>query len=94
MHDKYDDAPSSDEEEKSSDGTVDLPARFDEHGNRKSDDALSDKIHDMLAGRGVAGKFFQSLTGGLTGGGNGSDGGGDDHDDNNDGRTGRRRSRR
>lgn len=82
MHDRYDNSP----DEEDSEGTIDLPARFDEHGNRKADDPLSEKINDLLSGKGLAGGLFRNLTGSLLN---------PDHDqDDNDGRTGRRRHRR
>ena len=55
-----------------SDETIELPARFDEHGRRKperGEDPIADKIEDFLAGKGSAGKLFKNLTDGLLGGG-------------------------
>lgn len=79
MHDKYEHDP----KDSDSDGTVDLPPRFDEQGNRAAEgpgDHLSDKINELLSGRGGLG----GLLGGLLGN--------EDHG-NDDGRSGRRRSR-
>ncbi|KAL2416454.1 hypothetical protein ABEF95_016197 [Exophiala dermatitidis] len=53
-----------------SDATVELPPRFDEHGRRKpdpSDDPLADRLDEILAGRGVAGKMFGNFLDGLLG---------------------------
>jgi hypothetical protein len=72
FNDKYDRAPPSGYD---SDGTTDLPPRFDRDGNRKPESTgneLADRIQDLLAGRGSAGKLFKGLAGGLlegTGGG-------------------------
>lgn len=52
MNDKYERAPSGTEED--SDTTVDLPERFDEHGNRKSHDPLAEALQNIL------GQFTQS----------------------------------
>ncbi|KAF2720078.1 hypothetical protein K431DRAFT_304592 [Polychaeton citri CBS 116435] len=50
-----------------SDGTVELPSRFDEQGNRKADadadDPLASKIQEMLEGKGGFGGIFRSLMG-------------------------------
>ena len=57
-----------------SDGTIDLPPRFDRNGRKKAekgDDPVADKIEEFLSGKGSAGKIFKSLTDGLLGGGNG-----------------------
>ena len=57
-----------------SDGTIDLPPRFDPSGRKKperGEDPISDKIEEFLSGKGSAGKIFKSLTDGLLGGGNG-----------------------
>ena len=59
MHDKYDRSPVED-------GSVEeLPARFDEHGNRKgeSGDPLADQINALLEGGGGLGGIFRSLSG-------------------------------
>lgn len=66
-----------------SDGTIELPARFDEQGNRKHEDPLAQKINELINGQGGAGGLFKTLLGG------GKDAGGDD-----EGRSSRRRSRR
>lgn len=62
-----------------SDATIDLPDRFDEHGRRipeKGEDPIAEKIEELLSGKGTAGKYFKSLTGGLFGGDEGRSGGG------------------
>lgn len=53
-----------------SDATVELPPRFDEQGRRKPDpgeDPLADRLEEILAGRGVAGKVFGNFLDGLLG---------------------------
>ena len=63
-----------------SDETIELPARFDEHGRRKpekGDDPIADKIEEFLAGKGSAGKLFKNLTDGLLGGGGAKESGRD-----------------
>jgi len=70
-----------------SDGTIDLPARFDEQGNRKHEDPLAQKINELINGQGGAGGIFKALLGG--GGQDAGGGGGTD-----EGRSSRRRSRR
>ncbi len=53
-----------------SDATVELPARFDEKGRKKPEpgqDPLADKIEEILAGRGAAGKMFGNFLDGLLG---------------------------
>ena len=75
MHDKYDRAP----EEEDSDGTVELPPRFDERGEPKQGDPLADKINDLLGGSGLGNILGRVL-------------GGESEDDG--GRSGRRRHRR
>lgn len=70
-----------------SDGTIDLPARFDDQGNRKHEDPLAQKINDLINGQGGAGGIFKALLGG--GSDTGGGGGGED-----EGRSSRRRSRR
>jgi hypothetical protein len=53
-----------------SDVTVDLPARFDEKGRKKTepgDDPLADRLDEMLAGKGAAGKVFGNFLDGLFG---------------------------
>lgn len=59
---------------------MDLPPRFDENGNRKWESStgneLADRIQDLLAGRGPAGKLFKGIAGELMEGrGSGSPGG-------------------
>lgn len=66
-----------------SDGTIELPDRFDEQGNRKHEDPLAQKINELINGQGGAGGLFKALLGG------GNDGGSGD-----EGRSSRRRSRR
>lgn len=67
FNDKYDRPPDAADSE--SDGTVDLPPRFDENGNRKwessTSNELADRIQDLLAGRGPAGKLFKGIAGEL-----------------------------
>ena len=76
-HDNYERQP----QEEDSDGTVELPPRFDEQGNRKPDaDPLTDGLSRLLGGGGLG-----NLLGGLMGG--------DDRDEDS-GRSGRRRHRR
>jgi len=86
-HDDYDDynhngRPSSTRPHKKSsavendsDDTEDLPARFDNEGRRvpERDDAVMEKIQDMLAGKGSAGNFLRRLTGDFLGGGQSED---------------------
>lgn len=51
-----------------SDETIELPARFDSQGRKKTergDDPLADKIEDMLDGRGFTGRLFRRLAGDL-----------------------------
>ena len=53
-----------------SDATVDLPARFDNKGNKKNesgDDPLADRIDGILQGRGVGGKMFGNFIDGIFG---------------------------
>jgi len=53
-----------------------LPPRFDRDGNRKPESTgneLADRIQDLLAGRGSAGKLFKGLAGGLLEGGGDGD---------------------
>ena len=58
MHDKYDDPPGSDSE-----GTVELPPRFDENGNRRPEnDALAESLNKLLSEVG-----FTELLGRLAG---------------------------
>jgi len=89
FNDKYDRTPSGYE----SDVTTDLPPRFDRDGNRKPESTgneLADRIQDLLAGRGTAGKLFKGLAGGLL---EGAAGGGDrDRDSRRGSRRGRRDS--
>lgn len=47
---------------------MDLPPRFDDEGNRKMESTgneLADRIQEMLAGRGPAGKLFKGIAGEL-----------------------------
>jgi hypothetical protein len=75
MHDKYEGEPESD-----SDGTIELPDRFDEHGNRKPErDPLAEGLNRILGDVG-----FGDILGRLAGG---------THDDDEGGRSGRRRHR-
>jgi hypothetical protein len=49
-------------------GTVELPRRFDEHGNRKHEsvgDDLAERLQQLLSGRGSAGSFFKGIAGSL-----------------------------
>lgn len=87
MHDKYDRDPDEDSE-----GTIDLPDRFDEQGNRKPEDPLAEKINDLLSGKGGAGNIFKSLAEGFLGGEQHGGGGGGGGESDDGGR--RRRSRR
>ncbi|KAK3672152.1 hypothetical protein LTR78_007905 [Recurvomyces mirabilis] len=74
MHDQYDRLPESDSE-----STIDLPKRFDEQGNRKSNgDPFADGLNKFLGNAGLG-----ELLGRLTGGGQDTD----------EGRSGRRRHR-
>ena len=76
FNDRYDRPPSGYD----SDGTTDLPPRFDRDGNRKPESTgneLADRIQDLLAGRGSAGKLFKGIAGGLM---EGAGGGGGDRD--------------
>lgn len=77
MHDPHE-RRSRDDRDNDSDGTVDLPPRFDEQGNRKpGEDDLAAKINDLLSGKGGAGGIFKSIAGeflGGQGGGGESDG--------------------
>jgi hypothetical protein len=53
-----------------SDATVDLPARFDEKGQKKTErgeDPLADKFEDIISGKGAAGKVFGNFMDGLFG---------------------------
>lgn len=65
FNDKYDRAPARDSD---SDGTEELPPRFDENGNHRHESTgneLADRIQDLLAGRGPAGKLFKGIAGSL-----------------------------
>jgi hypothetical protein len=65
-----------------SDTTVDLPPRFDEEGRKKADrgeDPFADKLEDIIAGKGTAGKVFGNFVDGLFGPERGSRGGGGGH---------------
>lgn len=69
----------------SSDSTVDLPERFDEHGRPVSGagvDPIAEKIQELFSGNGTVGRFLQSL------------GGGSDEDEDRDRDRRRRRRRR
>lgn len=87
MNDKYERGPA----ESDSDGTVELPSRFDEHGNRVDGggDQLTNTITQLLGNAGIA-----NLLGSLGGGGRDRDGGGGRDRDDDGGRSGRRRHRR
>ena len=64
FNDKYDRPP----HDSDSEDTVDLPRRFDEHGNRKPEsmgDELAERLQDLLTGRASAGSFFKSIAGSL-----------------------------
>lgn len=64
FNDKYDRSP----HDSDSDGTVELPRRFDEHGNRKPDstaDELAERLQDLFSGRASAGSFFRGVAGSL-----------------------------
>ena len=53
-----------------SDGTIDLPARFDDKGRKKTeqgDDPLADRLDEILSGRGAAGKVFGNFLDGFFG---------------------------
>lgn len=53
-----------------SDATIELPPRFDDKGRRKTDegdDPLADKVDEILAGKGAAGKMFGNFLDGLFG---------------------------
>ena len=66
FNDKYDRPPRDGSD---SEDTVELPRRFDEHGNRKADsmgDELANRLQDLLSGRASAGSFFKSIAGTLT----------------------------
>ncbi|OQO04441.1 hypothetical protein B0A48_09363 [Cryoendolithus antarcticus] len=82
--DKYDDPPHEDD----SDSTVEMPARFDERGQRKpegSGNELAESIQALLSGRGGAGDLLKGIMGA---------GGGEGESDGGSGRSGRRRRRR
>lgn len=49
MNDKYERAPRSTTDEGESEGTVDLPDRFDERGEPKKDDPLNDLISGLAS---------------------------------------------
>lgn len=66
FNDKYDRPPRDGSD---SEDTVELPRRFDEHGNRKPDsmgDELAERLQDLLSGRASAGSFFKSIAGSLS----------------------------
>lgn len=53
-----------------SDATIELPARFDEKGRKKTEageDPLADQLDNILAGKGTAGKVFGNFLDGLFG---------------------------
>ena len=50
-----------------SDATVELPARFDEKGRKRSEDPFADKIDDIMKGKGTAGKLFGNFVDGIFG---------------------------
>jgi hypothetical protein len=53
-----------------SDATVELPARFDRDGKKKpetGDDVVADRIDEILAGKGTAGKLFGNFVDGIFG---------------------------
>lgn len=53
-----------------SEATVDIPARFDDKGRKKpepGDDPLADRLEDILAGKGAAGKVLGNFFDGLFG---------------------------
>ncbi|EXJ56489.1 hypothetical protein A1O7_06833 [Cladophialophora yegresii CBS 114405] len=53
-----------------SDATIELPPRFDEKGRRKTspgDDPLADRLDEILAGKGAAGKLFGNFLDGIFG---------------------------
>ena len=77
MNDKYERPPSGVHRDDESDGTVELPERFDENGNRKGES--SDPLEQLIGN--LASRF-------LGGGGGGEEQGGD-----RDSRSGRRRHR-
>lgn len=68
MNDKYDRPPSGAPRDDESDGTIELPERFDEHGNRK-EGGHTDPLEAILGG--LASKF---LGGGGGGGGDEEEG--------------------
>lgn len=90
MHDKYDREPNVDD----TGSVIELPDRFDKHGNPKPEDPLTAKINDLLSGRGGGGDIFKTLAEGFLGGGGA--GGSDTHGgaDEEEGRRRRRRSDR
>jgi hypothetical protein len=55
--------------------TVELPRRFDEHGNRKPEsfvgNDLAERLQELLSGRRSAGSFFRDIAGSLGDGGSG-----------------------
>lgn len=66
FNDKYDRPPARDSD--SEDDIEELPSRFDENGNHKRESTgneLADRIQDLLAGRGPAGKLFKGIAGSL-----------------------------
>lgn len=50
-----------------SDATVDLPERFDENGRKKPEDPMADKLDEILAGKGAAGRLFSNFAQGIFG---------------------------
>lgn len=82
MHDKYD-------RDSDSEGTIDLPERFDKNGNPKPEDPLAAKINDLLSGHGGGGgNIFKTLAEGFLGG---QAGGGSTNDGDDDEESSRRR---
>ncbi|OQO01135.1 hypothetical protein B0A48_13378 [Cryoendolithus antarcticus] len=84
FRDKYDHPPHEDD----SDSTVEMPARFDERGQRKQESSgneLADSIQALLSGRGGAGELLKGIMGA---------GGGEGESDRESGRSGRKRRRR
>jgi uncharacterized protein YoaH (UPF0181 family) len=66
FNDPYDRPPHDSD---SDSGTVELPRRFDEHGNRKHEsfggDDLAERLQELLSGRVSAGNFFRGIAGSL-----------------------------
>ena len=65
FNDKYERRP----HDSDSEDTIELPRRFDEHGNRKPDsmgDELAERLQDLLSGKASAGSFFKSIASSLS----------------------------